>query len=157
MLSYTATDKIDCTVLSVHVVVLQGPITNQVFFQMKSKEKLLRYEHRQIFMSSDATHNLLQNQPLIAILMTEFFFSTYLVNLGRILPSKNRIFPAKLVRIQLVVFFDLEQELRNENKSLLELFTTHAQQKYPLATDDKKNCPGWGGVSKKLFSWETEH
>ena len=32
---------------------------------------------------------------------------------------KNMIFPAKLARIQLF-FFDLEQELRNEKKSLLE-------------------------------------
>ena len=86
----------------------------------------------------------------MAILINNFF-PTYLVNLGRILPSKNRIFPAKLARIQLF-FSDLEEELRNENKSLLELFTMHARQKYPLATDDKKNCPGWGGVSKKLFS-----
>ena len=96
-------------------------------------------------MSSDATQNLLQNQPLIAILINIFFFYVS-CKPGQNFAIEKYDFSREISQNSAGFFSDLEQELRNENKSLLELFTTPAQQKYPLATDDKKKLSwlGWG-------------
>ena len=108
---------------------------------------MLGYEQQQIFTSSDATQNLVENQPLVAILINEFFSFVSCKPMGRILPSKNRIFPAKLARIQLF-FFQLRTRTTKREYEFIRIVhdaCARAIKGTPLQRMTKKlSGLGWG-------------